>query len=207
MRFFCFWRGFLFMSFSRLKMTVFPFSLLQYYFYSVERSGKCDVTLLMGSGEWLATPLRARRQAVTGTSGRRSPTEAVLSEETTAGGEAVCRRHLHNFDRAFPLKWRITVRTKLPRTSTRLRTRAFCGISFRGEWGGEAGCFAAVCLSLTPLRSAVKATVDCSAERKRVGLGWWWHWMFHWQLVFLSSLSCSSNYYWLTAVKLVICQL
>lgn len=60
--------------------------------------------------------------------------ESDLSRpETTAGAKAVCRCYYYIFDRVFPLKWRTTVRTKPPRISTLLRTRGFCGISFRGE--------------------------------------------------------------------------
>lgn len=42
--------------------------VLQFLFLH-EGNAKCDVTCLTGSGEWLATPLRARRQAGTWTSG------------------------------------------------------------------------------------------------------------------------------------------
>lgn len=97
--------------------------------------------------------------------------KAVQKLQQKADGQC----YWYNFDTAFPLKWRIIVRTKLPRTSTLLRTRVFCGISFRGEWGKRRF------VSLLSLRSAVKTAVVWGAERKRVGLG---SEMFAWHLVF-----------------------
>lgn len=89
--------------------------------------------------------------------------------KTTAGGNTDCPLFLPLFlffDKLFPLKWRTTVRTELLRTLTLLRTRAFCGISSRGEWR-KTGCFAPfypACLSLCSALTSEAAV--CSAERK-----------------------------------------
>lgn len=85
------------------------------------------------------------------------------------------RCYKHNIEVTLCLKWHITARIKLPRTSTLLRTRGSCGISFRGEWGKEV-------FSLLSLRSAVRTVVFSGVESIGGRLGGE---MFAWQLLFV----------------------
>lgn len=113
--------------------------------------GKYDVTPLVVSAEWLATPAMREAQPY-GERRRRGGVCEVVEWDwshsvATLGGGRQTRSSLlellvlifspspfSSFNTALPtLKWRITARTKPRRIWTLRRTRASCGISSRGE--------------------------------------------------------------------------
>lgn len=174
---------------SSILKNRFSSKIIRFYFYTVERRRPCDVTLLMGSGEWLATPLCARRQRQVGWwslieavqwrnySGRKSSPSALLA-------------HIWQ---STPFKMAYHSPYKAPPHINAPPDQGFLWNIFQ-RWVAERGGLSRCCvLPLTPLRSESCCRLRRGEEQSGAGC-----WCFSWQL---SHYYCFlSNYFWFTEV-------